>query len=101
MKRTKNMVYAPTTEARELFLYATNDGDLYRSMVSPIIASMKKKVAKGIYDAEKAVDAFYHVATEASRHYNRDFGYSFSVTDRYTAACEMADYYNEEIFYTV
>ena len=101
MKRTKNMVYNPTTEARELFLYATNDGDLYRQMISPIIANLKRKVAKGIYDAEKAIDAFYHVATEASNHYCRDFGYKFSVQDRFTAAVEMADYYSEEVFYTV
>lgn len=101
MKRTKNMVYAETAESRELFLYATNDGDLYRSMVSPIIVNLHKKALKGVYDAEKAVDAFYHVATEASRHYNRDFGYSFSVKDRFTAAVDMADYYSEEVFCNV
>ncbi len=101
MKRTKNMVYHETEESRELFLYATNDGDLYRSMISPIIANLKKKVAKGIYDAEKAVDAFYHVATEASNHYFRDFGYKFSVADRYTVAVDMADYYSEEVFYNI
>ena len=101
MKRTKNMVYAETTESRELFLYATNDGDLYRNMVTPIIDNLKKKVEKGVYDAEKAVDAFYHVATEASKHYFRDFGYKFSVKDRFTAAVDMADYYSEEVFYTV
>lgn len=99
MKRTKSMIYKETEEARELFLYATNDGDLYRSMISPIIANLKKKAAKGIYDAEKAADAFYHVATEASRHYFRDFGYSFSVGDRFTVAVDMADYYSEEVFY--
>lgn len=101
MKRTKNMVYHETTESRELFLYATNDGELYRSMISPIIANMKKKVAKGVYDKAKAADAFYHVATEASNHYFRDFGYKFNVTDRFTAACDMADYYEEEVFYVV
>lgn len=101
MKRTKNMIYKETTESRKLFLYATNDGDLYRSMISPIIANLKRKAAKGIYDAEKAVDAFYPVATEASRHYNRDFGYSFSVTDRFTVAMDMADYYKDEIFFEI
>lgn len=101
MKRTKSMIYKETTESRELFLYATNDGDLYRSMISPIIANLKRKAEKGVYDAEKAVDAFYPVATEASRHYNRDFGYSFSVTDRFTVAVDMADYYKEEVFYNL
>ena len=99
MKRTKNMVYNPSAEAHELMLYAINDGDLYRCMICPVIENLKRKVAKGVYNAEKATDAFYHVATEASNHYFRDFGYKFSVTDRYTVACEMVDYYNEEVFY--
>lgn len=100
MKRTKNMVYHPSTESHELYLYAINDGDLYRQMISPIIANLKKKASKDIYDKAKAVDAFYHVATEASNHYSRDFGYKFSVTDRFTVACDMADYYEEEVFYS-
>lgn len=101
MKHTKSMVYRETEESRELFLYATNDGDLYRSMVCPVIANMKKKAEKGIYDAEKAISVYYRIATEASNHYYRDFGYKFSVTDRYTVACDMADYYQEEVFYNI
>lgn len=101
MKRTKNMVYHETTESRELFLYATNDGDLYRQMVTPILDNLKKKAVKNIYDKEKAVDAWYRVATEASNHYFRDFGYKFNVADRFTVACDMADYYEEEVFYTI
>lgn len=101
MKHSKNMIYKESEESRELFLYATNDGDLYRSMISPIIANLKRKAQKGIYDNEKAVDAFYPVATEASRHYNRDFGYSFSVTDRFTVAVDMAEYYKDEVFYNL
>lgn len=99
MKRTKSMVYNPSTEAHELMLYAINDGDLYRTMVTPIIDNLHKKAVKGIYDKVKATDAFYHVATEASKHYFRDFGYKFTVTERFTVACEMVDYYTDEIFF--
>jgi hypothetical protein len=100
MKRTKNMIYKETTESRELFLYATNNGELYRRSISPIIENMKKKVKKGVYDSEKAVDAFYNVATLASDFYNRDFGYKFSVSDRFTVAVDMVKLYEElEIFY--
>lgn len=99
MKHTKSMVYKETAESRELFLYATNDGDLYRQMVTPIIENLRKKMKKGIYDKVKAIDAFYHVATEASNHYFRDFGYKFNVQARFTAACDMVDYYEEEAFY--
>lgn len=32
--------------------------------------------------------------------YKKDFGYSFSVGDRFTAAVEMEDYYrDDEVFY--
>ena len=101
MKRTKNMIYNPTTEAHELFLYATNDGKLYRQMITPIIENIRKKAKKGIYEKEKAVDAWYKVATVASESYYKDFGYRFSVADRFTVAVDMADYYEEEIFYNI
>ena len=99
MKRTKSMTYNETTESRELFMYATNCGNLYRSMTTPLIANLKKKLAKGVYDADKAVDAYYHIATEASNRYGRDFGYTFSVADRFTVAVEMEAYYKEIVEY--
>ena len=100
MKRTKNMIYNETTESRELFLYATNDGNLYRQMVMPIIENLRKKAQKGMYDAEKAVDAWYRAATVASDKYNKDFGYRFNVADRFTVAVDMEEYYKEEVFTT-
>ena len=99
MKRTKNMVYKSTEEARELFLYATNDGELYRRMIKSILDNLEKKIGKGIYDKEKAVDAYYRAATEASNKYFKDFGYRFSVADRFTVAVDMEEYYAEQILF--
>lgn len=99
MKRTKNMVYNPTTEAHELFLYAVNDGRLYRRMIKNVLDNLEKKIKNGVYDREKAVDAWYYVATEASKKYKEDFGYSFSVADRFTVAVDMAEYYEEQILF--
>ena len=99
MKRTKNMVYNPTTEANELFLYAVNDGKLYRRMINNVLDNLEKKIKNGVYDREKAVDAWYYVATEASKNYEKDFGYRFSVTDRFTVAVDMAEYYEEQILF--
>lgn len=99
MKRTKSMTYKPTTESNELFLYATNDGNLYRGMISAVLDNLEKKIAKGIYDREKAVDAWFNVATEASNRYYKNFGYRFTVTERFTAAVEMAEYYEEQILF--
>lgn len=100
MKRTKNMIYRETDESRELLLYAVNDGDLYRKMVTPVISNLRRKAEKGTYDADRAIDAYYRIACEASKGYNRDFGYSFSVQDRFTCAVELERYYREDqVFY--
>ena len=100
MKRTKNMIHKETEESRELFLYATNSGDLYRSMITGTINNLRKKAIKGQYDKEKAIDAYYYVACKASEMYKKDFGYSFSVGDRFTVAVEMEEYCrDDEVFY--
>lgn len=99
MKHTKSMIYKPSEESRELFLYATNDGGLYRQRITPIIENLKKKYNRGTYDSEKAIDLWYYAATDASDRYNRDFGYKFDVTARYTVAVKMERYYMDEITY--
>lgn len=100
MKRTRNMIYKETQESRELFLYAVNSGELYQMMIESVIKSLRKKAIKGTYENEKAVDAYYRVACKASEMYKKDFGYSFSVQDRFTVAVEMESYYREDnIFY--
>lgn len=97
MKRTTSMIYKETEESRELFLYATNDGNLYRQSITPAIENLRKKYNKGIFDREKAIDLFYYIATSASKLYNKDFGYMFDVQARFTAAADMVDYYMDEI----
>lgn len=47
MKRTKNMIYKASDEARELFLYATNSGVLYDRQIKPSIENLRKKSKKG------------------------------------------------------
>ena len=98
MKRTKSMIYTPSIEARELLLVATNDEErLYNSMIVPIVRNLAKKMRKGIFNADKAIDAFFPVADAASKQYNKDYGYLFTVTERFTAAADMVDYYMENI----
>ena len=102
MKHTKSMIYKPTTESHELFLYATNNGYLYEHQTKYIIENLRKKAKKGIYNSEKAVDLYYNLATNASNAYFKDFGYKFNVTDRYTVAVELEAYYKEdEVFYNL
>ena len=97
MKRTKTMVYKPTQESRELVLFAANNGTLYEKEILTVINCLRKKAAKGTYNSEKAVDAWYRVACSASQMYYKDFGYSFTVTDRFTAAVELEKYFKEDV----
>lgn len=97
MKRTKSMIIHETDESRELFLYAVNNGVLYSRAIVPTIRNLAKKYRAGKFDAERAIDAFYYVSTMASEMYNRDFGYKFTVTERFTAAASMRDYFIEDI----
>ena len=101
MNRTASMKYNETTESRELFLYATNCGNLYRQRVAPAVANLRKKAIKGAYDADKAINLYYYIATAASGMYNREYGYRFSVADRFTAAVDMEAYYRNEVFFDI
>ena len=95
MTRTRNMIYKDTAEAQELYIFADNEYRIYNMMQS-VETSLQKKVDKGIYDADKAIDAFYSVMCEASRLYKKLFGYGFAVGDRFTAAADFAREFTEE-----
>ena len=103
MKRTKSMIYKPSVEARDLLLYAINTNRLYDAMIVPVVKNLARKYSKGIYDATKAVDAFFSIATEAAKMYAKEFAQEsewpviFDVTTRYTTAADMVDYYFENI----
>lgn len=97
MKRTKSMIHTPSDEARELFVYAVNDSQTYHYIKESLIPNFRKHYKKGMYDPNKAVDAYYRAATMASNNYNKDFGYKFSVTERFTAAVDMEKDFREDV----
>ena len=90
------MVYKETCESQELYLYAMNDSNIFFKHFRPVADNMNRKIACGTYDRERAIDAFYHVATAASIKYDVDFGYSFNVQDRFTCACDMVETFESE-----
>lgn len=94
MKRTRNMVYKQTAESKELVLCIENNGQL-SDWIAQVLASIHKHLAKGNYQHDRAVDAFYRVATEGSNLYYREFGYRFTVQERFTAAVDMVYDYIE------
>lgn len=96
MKRTKSMIYNQTQESIELTHFAANTESIY-PQICATVRNLAKKFAKGVYDAEKAVDAFYYIACAASDLYKKWFGYGFSVADRFSAAVDLRDYFSENI----
>ena len=96
MNKTRNMVYTPSEEARELFICVINNGDAYPH-IQAIIKTLAKKLHKGIYDKDKAAEAYYHVACEESERYHKNFGYRFTVTERWTVAVDMEEYYYDHV----
>lgn len=88
MKITKSMIYTPSPEATELYVCTVNNGDVY-PMIKAVYTNLLKKYHKGIYDHEAAKIAWYHVAEAENCIYKRDFGYSFTVTERYTVAVDL------------
>ena len=64
-------------------------------MSRDVVRMLRKKFKKGVYDVNKAVDAWYHVATEASKLYKKEFGYLFSVADRFTVATDLEYHFRE------
>lgn len=103
MKRTKNMIYKQTAESKELALFIENTSSLYKKRTLPIIKNLQKKYKKGVFDKNKAVDAFYPLAVEGAKEYCKEFTFYqpyyqiFDVTARFTAACDLVDAYMEHI----
>ncbi len=105
-KRRKARRRNPETEVRELVLYITNDGDLYRRQAQPIIKNLQKKIAKGTYDAGKAVKLWGYLADAGAQKYTKEFDAqpglhgsygAFSAADRRAAAKDLQESYEEEL----
>lgn len=96
MKRTSSMTFKNTAEAQELAIYIENTYRLYE-LAKCTIKALVRKAQKGIYDSNKAVDAWYYTATTGSNMYEKEFGYNFSVQDRFSAAVLLEERYREDV----
>lgn len=90
-------------KAEELALYIKNTSELYHSITHSVIENLKKKARKGVYDKERAVDAWMYVADAGAKMYDKEFGSGrgsmtlFTKDERRKAAEELARYYDEDI----
>jgi hypothetical protein len=58
----------------ELDSFIMNNEDLYRRRFMPIISNLKRKIAKGIYDHDKAQTLWMYMVDDAAKQYVKEFG---------------------------
>ena len=58
----------------ELDSFIMNTEDLYRRRFMPIIANLRRKMKKNIYDHEKAQKLWMYMVDDAAREYVQQFG---------------------------
>ena len=58
----------------ELDTYIMNNEDLYRRRFMPIISNIKRKLAKNVYDHEKAQTLWMYLVDDAAKKYVEEFG---------------------------
>ena len=95
MKTTRNMYFEKSDEARELEVFTMNYPPLWYSTIEPNITNLQRIAKRGKYDHNKALTACYNIANAGAKAYYKEFcttGYTFTVTQRYTAACMILEY---------
>ena len=89
--------------ARELELYAENDGDLYQQSGVPIMKNLSKKFKKGTYDPELGAKLWKYHADRAAKKYSQDHSTGddwktmFTPRDRMEMARSMEDSWRSEM----
>jgi hypothetical protein len=58
----------------ELDTYIMNNEELYRRRFMPIISNIKRKLAKNLYDHEKAQKLWMYLVDDAAKEYVKEFG---------------------------
>jgi len=65
--------------AKELSLYITNDGDIYRQSTHPWILNLARKKVKGIYKKALAEKGLVYLAEFGLKKYRREFHFTVPV----------------------
>ena len=58
----------------ELDLFIMNNEDLYRRRFMPIIQNLKRKIARNVYDHDKAKKLWMYMIDDAAKEYVKEFG---------------------------
>lgn len=102
MKRTSSMYYQESEESNELAFFTIDTSAIEYNYTQPIIKALHKRYTQGLYNKEKAIDAYFKVTTQAAKLYAKIFagqGYKFTVQQRFTAAVYLENYYIEQVIH--
>ena len=58
----------------ELDTFIMNNEELYRRRFMPIISNIKRKLAKNVYDHEKAQKLWMYLVDDAAKEYVKEYG---------------------------
>ena len=58
----------------ELDTFIVNNEELYRRRFMPIISNIKRKLAKNVYDHEKAQKLWMYLVDDAAKEYVKEYG---------------------------
>ena len=82
--------------AYQLEGYIESDGELYNHMIVPVIKNLERKMKRGIFDYDKSLILWQHVADEGAKRYVKELGGpSYNVATRKEVAKNLAEYYKE------
>ena len=84
-------------DARELLMYAENDGQLYRQSAVPIMKNLTRKFKKDNYDTALAQKLWKYHADRAAKKYAKENGGAFSVSVRKEVAKQMESDWHDEM----
>lgn len=81
----------------ELYLYVTNDGDIYREYIKPAIREMVIAKRRGGYSREGGIELFMPAVTAGANKFQREIERRpFSQAERRSTATAMRNYHETE-----
>jgi hypothetical protein len=87
----------------ELYLFITNDSNLNRQMIQPLIKNYRRKLSKGSYDEELAIKGFMNVVNAGIKAYAKEFSVGermkVSKPDRQEVAKKLSNFYRDDIMH--
>ena len=94
--------FSESIEGDELFIFVSNNEQLYRQRLQPIYKNAITKMAQGKYDSKRAVKLFMYAVDDAANLYSKEYSTGndaksiFSKKVREYVATRLRDDFEEE-----